>query len=75
LFGFGESGKKYEIDLLLKLRAYVFLKEEFPLTTPFIKYDKKTDSYRLRISVNNLLPVNRFIEGLKEDIEVISPKV
>ncbi len=73
VFGFGESGKTYEIHLSLSLRAYLFLKEEFPLTIPFIKYDKKTDNYTLKVSVNNLLPVKRFVEGLKEDITVISP--
>lgn len=75
VFGFGESGEKHEVNLLLNLRAYVFLKEEFPLSIPFLKYDKKSKLYSLKVSVNNLLPVKRFVEGLKDDIQVLNPPI
>ena len=68
VFGFGKSGQLHQIDLHLSLRAYVFLKEEYPLTIPYLKYDKKRDQYRLQVSVNNLAPVQRFVNGLVGEV-------
>lgn len=69
VFGFAESGQTHQVDLWLSLRAYVFLKEEYPLTIPFLKYDKKRDQCRLQVSVNNLAPVERFVKGLEGEVE------
>ena len=71
VFGFGKSGQLHQIDLYLSLRAFVFLKEEYPLTIPFLKYIKKRDQYRLQVSVNNLAPVQRFVNGLAGEVVVI----
>jgi predicted DNA-binding transcriptional regulator YafY len=68
VFGFGESGQTHEVDMWLSLRAYVFLKEEYPLTIPYLKYDKKRDQYRLQVTVNNLAPVERFVKGLEGEV-------
>ncbi len=68
VFGFGESGHTHEVNMLLSLRAYVFLKEEYPLTIPYLKYDKKRDQYRLQVTVNNLAPVERFVNGLEGEV-------
>jgi len=68
VFGFGESGQTHEVHMWLSLRAYVFLKEEYPLTIPYLKYDKKRDQYRLQVTVNNLAPVQRFVKGLEGEV-------
>ena len=68
VFGFGNSGQIHKIDLYLSLRAYVFLKEEYPLTIPYLTYNKKRDQYRLQVSVNNLAPVQRFVNGLAGEV-------
>jgi proteasome accessory factor C len=68
VFGFGESGETYPIDLWLSLRAYVFIKEEYPLTIPHLKYDKKQDKYRLQVIVNNRAPIDRFMKGLEGEV-------
>ena len=68
VFGFGESGQTHDVDMWLSLRAYVFLKEEYPLTIPYLKYDKKRDQYRLQVTVNNLAPVQRFVKGLEGEV-------
>ena len=68
VFGFGKSDQLHKIDLYLGLRAFVFLKEEYPLTIPFLKYIKKRDQYRLQVSVNNLAPVHRFVNGLVGEV-------
>jgi predicted DNA-binding transcriptional regulator YafY len=69
VFGFAESGQTHHVDMWLSLRAYVFLKEEYPLTIPYLKYDKKRDQYRLQVTVNNLAPVQRFVKGLEGEVE------
>ena len=71
VFGFGNSGQIHKIDLYLSLRAYVFLKEEYPLTIPYLSYDKKRDQYRLQVEVNNLAPVQRFVNGLAGEVIVL----
>lgn len=68
VFGFGKSGQLHQIDLYLSLRAFVFLKEEYPLTIPFLKYNKKRAQYRLKVTVNNRAPVDRFVKGLEGEV-------
>ena len=68
VFGFAKNGKVHMVDMSLSLRAYVFLKEEYPLTTPYLKYDKKLDRYRFQVTVNNLAPVERFVKGLEGEV-------
>lgn len=59
-----------DIDLRLSIKAYILLKEEYPMAANFIKQEYNKDSYRLTINVNNPEPVLRFIMGLLGDIEV-----
>lgn len=70
VFGFAKSEKSFPLDLWLSLRGYVFLKEEYPMTTPFLKYNKNRDQYRLRVTVNNMAPIERFMKGLEGEIIV-----
>lgn len=70
VFGFASNGDQFEVELLMSLRAYVFLKEEYPATTPYLKYDKRLDQYRLKVKVNNMAPVERFIKGLEGEVEL-----
>ena len=64
-FGFSESDEKFLIEKELTLKEYLLLKNEYPLTSPFIKYIPKNDNYLLKIEVNNLEPFERFLRGLK----------
>lgn len=70
IFGFSSKGKQYTIDILLNLRAYVLLKEEYPNCVPHIKKDNKTNQYRLQATINNLKPIARFVKGLPKDVVV-----
>jgi proteasome accessory factor C len=73
VFGFAKNGENtFKIDLYLSLRAYVLLKEEYPNTIPYLKFDRKKVQYRLVVAVNNLAPVVRFIKGLGDEIIVNS---
>jgi proteasome accessory factor C len=71
-FGFTAlNGLPFEIDIRLNLRAYVLLKQEYPMVVPFVKQEPKTSDYRLKISINNPKPVVRFVLGLLDDVEII----
>lgn len=61
----------YEVELRLKLRAYILLKEEYPAVNPFIKPEQGKETYILKVDVNDPKPILRFIMGLLEDVEVI----
>jgi proteasome accessory factor C len=66
-FGFGPDEKSFPIHLVFSLRACILLKEEFPMCGPFIKASSRSNLFELKMSVNNLKPVQRFVDGLKEE--------
>lgn len=71
-FGFStKNGLPFDIDIRLNLRAYMILKQEYPMITPFVKQESKTSNYRLKMNINNPKPVIRFALGLLDDVEVI----
>jgi proteasome accessory factor C len=65
-FGFSFTGEQHDIELELSMKEYLLLKDDYPLTIPYIKYNTKTDLYELKIQVNDLKPIQRFIRGLQE---------
>lgn len=71
-FGFSaKNGEKYAVELVISLRAYVLLKEEYPKIEHCIKKVMNTEVYHLQVEVNNPKPIVRFILGLLDDIEII----
>lgn len=71
-FGFANiDDQKLKVDLLLNLRAYVILKQEYPMVIPYIKIDNKKKTYRLTLEVNNIKPVTRFVLGFLDEITVL----
>lgn len=72
IFGFSElNGEKFEVELRLTLRAYLILKEEYPLVNPHVKKESNKDTYLLKCIVNNPKAITRFILGFPKDVEVI----
>jgi predicted DNA-binding transcriptional regulator YafY len=72
IFGFSElNGEKFDIELRLTLRAYLILKEEYPLVQPYVKKESIKETYLLKCSVNNPKAITRFILGFPEDVVVI----
>jgi predicted DNA-binding transcriptional regulator YafY len=72
VFGFSElNGEKFDIELRLTLRAYLILKEEYPLVHPFVKKEPNKETYLLKCIVNNPKAITRFLLGLPKDVEVI----
>lgn len=71
-FGFTTlNGLPFDIDIRLNLRAFVLLKQEYPMVISFVKQEPKTNNYRLKMSINNPKPVIRFVLGLLDDVEII----
>ena len=65
VFGFSHSGDTFPIQLELDLKQVLLLKDQYPLTAPFIHYNTKKNCYELKVQVNNLLPIERFIKGVE----------
>ncbi len=71
VFGFGETKKSYQLVMKMSLRAWLFLKDEYPMTIPYTKKDKATGNYILTTTVFSLLPAKRFAKGLPGEIEFL----
>lgn len=72
IFGFSElNGEKFDIELRLTLRAYLILKEEYPLVHPYVKKEPNKETYLLKCSVNNPKAIKRFILGFPEDVQIV----
>ncbi len=56
------------IEIENPMIKYLPLKDEFPLNTDYIKYITKTDLYKIKIQVNDLNPILRFMRGIEVDI-------
>ncbi len=63
-FGFAFSGVKHPVHIELPLKQYLLLKNDFPMTAPYFKFNAKKDLYELNIEVNDLTPVERFLRGM-----------
>ena len=64
VFGFAYSGKKHLIELELSLKNFLLLKNDYPLTAPFVKYNAKKNTYELKIFANDTKAIHRYIKGL-----------
>lgn len=67
------GGKSTWITLTLRMRSYLLLREEHPLSLPYIE---KTDDgfYKFHGPVSNFDGIGRFVMGLMDEIEVVEPE-
>ncbi|HYG17733.1 MAG TPA: transcriptional regulator [Ohtaekwangia sp.] len=71
IFGYsGDAGNW--ITLWLSLRAYLLLREEFPLSIPYI--EKLENGYHFHGPVASFEGVGRFVLGLLDEIRVSAPE-
>jgi predicted DNA-binding transcriptional regulator YafY len=71
---FGMSGDSDTwISLNLSLRAYLLMREEYPLSIPYTV--KGDEGYKFHGPVSNMEGVSRFILGLIDEIKIESPTV
>ncbi|MBT1701247.1 WYL domain-containing protein [Fulvivirgaceae bacterium PWU4] len=71
IFGFTGDASTW-ITLHLTLRAYLLLREEFPLAVPYI--EKQENSYLFNGPVANFEGAGRFVLGLMDEIRVAGPE-
>lgn len=70
IFGFNGDANLW-ISLSLGMRAYLLLREEFPLSVPFI--EKRANDYYFHGPVAGFEGVGRFVLGLMDDLTVEGP--
>jgi predicted DNA-binding transcriptional regulator YafY len=70
VFGFSFSGETFPIQLELDLKQVLLLKEQYPSTAPFIHYNTKKNCYELKVQVNDLKPIERFMRGIESEEKI-----
>jgi proteasome accessory factor C len=71
IFGFNGDANEW-ISLSLGMRAYLLLREEYPLSVPFI--EKRDKDYYFHAPVAGFVGAGRFVLGLMDDLKVIGPE-
>ena len=70
IFGFTGDAHIW-ITLKLGMRAYLLMREEFPLSIPYL--EKQEDHYVFHGPVANFEGIGRFVLGLIDEIKIIAP--
>lgn len=73
---FGISGRKETwVTIRMSLRAYVLLREEYPLSLPYLEKEEDDNgkTYLFHGPVLNFKGVGRFVMGLADEVTVIGP--
>jgi proteasome accessory factor C len=71
IFGFTGDGDIW-VTLKLGMRSYLLLREEFPLSIPYL--EKRDDHYIFHGPVANFEGIGRFVLGLIDDVSEIAPQ-
>jgi predicted DNA-binding transcriptional regulator YafY len=74
IFGFQGKSMSKEIELEMSMRAYLLLKEEFPMSTAFIKHIPDMDKYYFKANVQSFQAPGRFVMGFLEEVQVLGSK-
>ena len=68
IFSFSGDSNSW-VTLRLSMRAYLLLREEFPLSIPYV--EKKDDHYQFHGPVASYEGIGRFVMGLIDEIQVL----
>jgi predicted DNA-binding transcriptional regulator YafY len=71
IFGFQGREMDKEIEFELSLRASLLLKEEYPISRPFIKPITHTNRYYFKAKVQTFIGAARFVRGFADDVKVL----
>jgi hypothetical protein len=63
-----------EIEIQMNMRAAQVLKEEYPMSIPYIKPIPDTDQYYFMAKVQSFQAPGRFVLGFLEDVKVVGSK-
>jgi hypothetical protein len=72
IFGFSGDSDTW-ITLHLSLRAYLLLREEYPLSISFT--ERTDDGYHFHGPVSNFDGIGRFVLGLMDEVRIKGPEV
>jgi predicted DNA-binding transcriptional regulator YafY len=74
IFGFQGKSLNKEIEIQMSMRASLVLKEEYPMSIPYIIYILDTDRYYFMAKVQSFQAPGRFVLGFLEDVKVVGSK-
>ena len=74
IFGFQGKSMNKEIILQMTMRAYLVLKEEYPMSAAFIKPIPDTGKYYFKANVQSFQAPGRFVLGFLEEVDVVGSK-
>jgi len=74
IFGFQGKSLNKEIEIHMSMRASLVLKEEYPMSIPYIKHIPDTDRYYFMAKVQSFQAPGRFVLGFLEDVKVVGSK-
>jgi predicted DNA-binding transcriptional regulator YafY len=74
IFGFQGKSMNKEIELEMSMRAYLVLKEEYPMSAAFIKPLPDSGKYCFKVKVQSFLAPGRFVLGFLEEVKVVGSK-
>jgi len=71
IFGFQGKSMNKEIELQITMRAYLVLKDEYPMSAAFIKQQPETGKYLFKAKVQSYKAPGRFVMGFLEEVQVL----
>ena len=71
IFGFQGKSMDKEIEIEMSMRAYLLLKEEYPMSAAYIKSIPNSGQYYFKANVQSFKAPGRFVMGFLEDIQVV----
>ena len=74
IFGFQGKSMSKEIELEMSMRAYLLLKEDYPMSAAFIKPIPDTSKYFFKANVQSFQAPGRFVMGFLEEVQVLGSK-
>jgi len=74
IFGFQGKSLNKEIEIQMSMRASIVLKEEYPMSIPYIKHIPDTNLYSFIAKVQSFQAPGRFVLGFLEDVKVVGSK-
>lgn len=74
VFGFQGKNLDKEIEIQLSLRAYLMLRDDYPMCIPYMKEEGGNQRFKLKVNVQSFKAPARFVNGLKSEINVIGSK-
>jgi predicted DNA-binding transcriptional regulator YafY len=74
IFGFQGKSINKEIELQMTMRAYLVLKEEYPMSAAFIKPIPEMGKYYFKANVQSFQAPGRFVLGFLEEVQVVGSK-